>query len=64
VKALQRAGLVVRRQSGSHLGLTDTTGRKEVIVPMHGGRDPKRGTLRGIIRDADLTVEEFRRLLK
>ncbi len=28
------------------------------------GRDLKRGTLRGITRDAGLNVEEFRRLLK
>jgi predicted RNA binding protein YcfA (HicA-like mRNA interferase family) len=32
-----------------------------LIVPIHPGDLPK-GTLRGIIRDAGLTVEEFNRL--
>jgi predicted RNA binding protein YcfA (HicA-like mRNA interferase family) len=38
--------------------------KRRVSVPAHGGRDLKPGTLRGVIRDAGLTVEEFVRLLK
>jgi predicted RNA binding protein YcfA (HicA-like mRNA interferase family) len=34
-----------------------------VIVPDHGSRDLKRGTVRGIIKQAGLTVEEFLALL-
>jgi predicted RNA binding protein YcfA (HicA-like mRNA interferase family) len=34
-----------------------------VTVPFHGGRDVKLGTLRNIIRQAGMTVEEFRSLL-
>jgi predicted RNA binding protein YcfA (HicA-like mRNA interferase family) len=44
IKALERAGFVVRRQEGSHVVLD-------------------RGTLRAIIRQADLTVDEFLHLL-
>ena len=32
-------------------------------VPVHRGRDVKRGTLRDLIRDAGLTVDEFVKLL-
>ena len=34
-----------------------------VTIPMHR-RDIPRGTLRGIIEDAGLTVDEFARLLR
>ena len=64
VQALERAGFVIRRQSGSHVILTDPGSQREVSVPVHGARDLKPGTVRGIIRDAGLTVEEFLRLLK
>ena len=62
VKALQRAGFVVRRQSGSHVVLS--SGERTISVPVHGGRDLKPGTLRSIIRDAGLTADDLRRLLE
>jgi predicted RNA binding protein YcfA (HicA-like mRNA interferase family) len=34
-----------------------------VTVPVHSNRDLKAGTLRSIIRQAGLTIEEFSRLL-
>ena len=32
-------------------------------IPVHKGKTVKRGTLRDLIRDAGITVEEFTRLL-
>ena len=64
VKALQSAGFVLRRQSGSHIVLTNPEGPRQVSVPVHGGRDLKLGTLRAIIRDAGLTIEAFQRRLR
>ena len=64
VRALERAGFVVRRQRGSHLMLSSPDGADTVSVPVHGQRDVKPGTLRGIIRDAGLSVGEFVDLLK
>jgi len=64
IKALGRAGFVIRRQSGSHVVMTGPQGQRQLSVPVHGGRDLTPGTLRGIIQDAGLSVEEFRRLLK
>jgi predicted RNA binding protein YcfA (HicA-like mRNA interferase family) len=59
-----RAGFVVDRIVGSHhvLKHPDSPART-VTVPCHSGRDLKPGTLRAIIRQAGLTVEEFNKLL-
>jgi predicted RNA binding protein YcfA (HicA-like mRNA interferase family) len=53
--------LVPGRGKGSHLALVSPDGRRLLIVPNHG--DVKRGTLRALIRQAGMTVEEFRALL-
>ncbi len=58
---MRKAGFVVERQKGSHLRMWREADKKIVIIPVHPGDIPK-GTLRGIIRDAGLTVEEFFRL--
>ncbi|MEE8443679.1 MAG: type II toxin-antitoxin system HicA family toxin [Dehalococcoidia bacterium] len=58
VRILERAGLTVRRQTGAHLVLFREGLQRPVTVPLHPG-DLPRGTLRAIIRQAGLTVEEF-----
>jgi predicted RNA binding protein YcfA (HicA-like mRNA interferase family) len=46
IRALERAGFVASRQSGSHVRLIHATDpARKVTVPVHGG-DVKRGTLR------------------
>jgi len=64
VRALERAGFNVRRKRGSHVLLSNPDGTVTVSVPVHAERKVKPGTLRGIIRDAGLTVDEFVQLLK
>ena len=59
-RALAKVGFAEVSQRGSHLKLRDSAG-KTVIVPMH--RELARGTLRSILRQADLTVEAFIELL-
>lgn len=61
VKALEKIGFVVARQRGSHIVLWRDEPPTGLVVPDH--RAITVGTLRGIIRDAGLTVEEFVRLL-
>jgi predicted RNA binding protein YcfA (HicA-like mRNA interferase family) len=61
VKALERAGFLLKRQEGSHIILRRDSPFAQVVVPDH--RELDRGTLRGIIRQAGLSVEEFARLL-
>ncbi len=60
LKALTRLGYYVRNQSGSHVHLRHPS-RPPLTIPMHP--EIARGTLRAIIRDAGLTVDEFLRLL-
>jgi predicted RNA binding protein YcfA (HicA-like mRNA interferase family) len=64
VRALAKAGFVVDRVAGSHHILVyPTDPRRTVTVPVHGARDLRRGTLRAILRQAGLSVEEFVPLL-
>ena len=55
VKALERLGFAKIRQSGSHVILR--RGPKGCVVPMHG--EVKVGTLAGILRQADISPDEF-----
>lgn len=63
VAALKRAGFVEHHQTGSHLVLRrEGSPPRRVVVPMHH-RDLKPGTLRSIVRESGLTVEQFVALL-
>jgi predicted RNA binding protein YcfA (HicA-like mRNA interferase family) len=63
MRALQRGGFYVHHQTGSHARLLHRTRTElRVTVPIHSGDMPK-GTLRRIIKQAGLTVEEFLELL-
>jgi predicted RNA binding protein YcfA (HicA-like mRNA interferase family) len=63
VRALERAGFRQSRTSGSHCRLVHATDPvRKVTIPIHSG-DLKRGTLRGIVAQAGLTVAEFLTLL-
>lgn len=64
VRALGQAGFVVDSREGSHVTLVHPRPGRRTTVPVHGGRDVKPGTLRNILRQAGLTVEEFIDLLR
>ena len=55
VKALRRLGFTITRQDGSHIRLSK--GGLHVTVPNHRALLPK--TLQSILRQANVTVEEF-----
>ncbi len=63
IKALQKDGWKSHRQKGSHLIMHKPDSTNMIVVPIHD-RDIPKGTLHGIISDADLTIEEFLELLK
>ena len=46
------------RQTGSHAFFQHSDGRT-TLVPRHGGEDIGRGLLRQILREAEITPEEF-----
>jgi len=64
VRALERAGFTVVRTAGSHVRLVHSADpSRQTTVPVHKGRDLPRGTLRDIIAQAGMTVDEFLELL-
>ena len=64
IRALERAGFRLTHIRGSHHYLRREIEQKLVVVASHGDRDLPIGTLRAILRQADLSVAEFERLLK
>jgi predicted RNA binding protein YcfA (HicA-like mRNA interferase family) len=63
VRALKRAGFVEDRQKGSHLVLIQPGTNARTVVPVHPRRTIKKPLLRAILRDANLSVDEFLDLL-
>lgn len=61
VRALERDGWSVVRQRGSHVRLKKAGRRNALVVPLH--KEIRKGTLAGILRDADLSAGELRSLL-
>jgi predicted RNA binding protein YcfA (HicA-like mRNA interferase family) len=61
VKALSKIDFSLKRQEGSHMVLRRDNPFGQVVVPDHKELD--RGTLRAIIRQANLSVDEFIKLL-
>ena len=59
IRALERLGFVQVRQRGSHVVLKKQVSEGEMgcVVPLH--RELAIGTLRGILRQAKVTPDEF-----
>jgi predicted RNA binding protein YcfA (HicA-like mRNA interferase family) len=62
VKALEKIGFYIKRRKGSHVVLRKDNPFIQVVVPDHKNIDT--GTLGSIIDGANISVEEFIRLLK
>lgn len=62
IAALEKIGFMVARIKGSHHRLIHSDGRK-TTVPVHGSEIIGPGLLSKILRDAELTREEFEELL-
>jgi predicted RNA binding protein YcfA (HicA-like mRNA interferase family) len=61
ISLLQKIGFVVIRQKGSHIQLKK--GNLLVTVPLHN-KDLKSETLKSILRQARISVEDFERFLR
>lgn len=57
VRVAQSIGFILDRQKGSHAVYFRAIDKRR--IPMHGTKDLKPGTLRGIINDMGLTIDEF-----
>ncbi|MCE5277405.1 MAG: type II toxin-antitoxin system HicA family toxin [Planctomycetaceae bacterium] len=58
IRILKRAGFEVIRVRGSHHFLRHSDGRA-TVVPVHAGEDLGPGLTRAILRDCDLTLQQF-----
>ena len=58
IRVLLRNGFAQVRQAGSHVLLEHSDGRITTI-PVHGNKDMPKGTLRGILRDIEITPEQL-----
>lgn len=59
-KAFERAGFwILKTRSKKHIGMSN--GKRKITIPRHNQINPY--TLKGIIRDAGLTDEEFKKLI-
>lgn len=61
VRIIRHLGFQFVRQKGSHAYYRHADGRA-TIVPMHRGEDLGRGLIRTILRDVEISPEEFVRL--
>ena len=61
MSALEKVGFQRKRQHGSHIVLRRDDPFSQLVVPEHKELD--RGTLRAIIHQANLTIEQFNALL-
>ena len=60
IRVLERHGFFIKRQKGSHVIMrhkTDLTRR--CVVPLHGSKTIKPGTLYSILKGAGISIEEF-----
>ena len=60
VRRLEKAGFYVKRRRGSHIVLRRDCPFAQVVVPDHKELD--RGTLRSILRQAHIAVDDFNAL--
>jgi predicted RNA binding protein YcfA (HicA-like mRNA interferase family) len=63
IRVLERAGFSLTRQSGSHKIYKNQEG-KRFTVPYHSGKILHPKVLKSILRDAELTIDEFNELMK
>jgi len=62
IRTLKRLGYEEFDQSGSHVYLHRWDGARwslRVTIPVHGNKTLKLGTLKSVLKQANITVEEF-----
>lgn len=60
---LKKLGFYLHHQTGSHAQYKNMKGER-ITVPVHAGKDLNKKTLKGIIDDLGISVEEFIKIMK
>ena len=58
-KIVEKNGWMLKRVTGSHHIYSKTGVRAILSIPVHGNRDLPIGTLKSILKDADLTLRDI-----
>ena len=59
IKFLEENGFIFKRSKGSHHLYYNPITNKTVIVPVHGGKDLKKGTFLAIVKQAGLDKNDL-----
>ena len=63
VNVLKKKGFILHHTTGSHFIYIKHEGKRRVSVPIHQGHDLSRGITVAILKDTDISTEEFLKLL-
>jgi predicted RNA binding protein YcfA (HicA-like mRNA interferase family) len=58
-KLLEIKGWIHHRTTGSHWVYKNPVTRKAISIPIHGNRDLPIGTLKSIMKDAELSADDI-----
>ena len=64
IRVAERLGFTFDRQKGSHAVYIRGSDHRRLVIPVHKGRDLKPGTLRGLIADMGISVDQFVEMLR
>ena len=59
VDFLAKQGCEIKRIKGSHYVLKSAFNNKMIVIPVHSSEELDRGTLRSIIRQAGIDIDDF-----
>jgi predicted RNA binding protein YcfA (HicA-like mRNA interferase family) len=59
IKILEEYGFFYKRTKGSHQLFFNPETNKTVIVPIHGGKDMKKGTFLAILKQAGIDKKDL-----
>jgi len=62
IKKLEKIGFISIRQKGSHVFVKHKKDDRTTIIPIHKGKDIDRSLLSKILRDLEISPEEFRKI--
>ncbi len=63
IRVLKKHGFFKHHQVGSHITLKSSDGTKRVVIPYHAGEIIKPKTLKAILKDAGLSIDDLVNLL-
>ena len=59
IKILEQHGFIFKRSKGSHQLYYNLASNKTVIVPVHGGKEMKKGTFLSILKHAGIDKNDL-----